>query len=135
MDEQTVDNHGNHHFKAERKFTLSSKKTLHPPPHKKPLNPYLKSPSFLLDIADSDVSFFFNVLNRILKLNLLLIFFILTSVMSLNRSWMGKLSRIIIRSLLCCRRRSCIRRHIGIFHCQFHILALGILFQTYQIQM
>ncbi|KAF2551190.1 hypothetical protein F2Q68_00035250 [Brassica cretica] len=54
LDEQTVDNHGNHHFKAERKFTLSSKKTLHPPPHKKPLNPYLKSPSFLLDISDSD---------------------------------------------------------------------------------
>ncbi|CDY28446.1 BnaC07g12740D [Brassica napus] len=54
LDEQTVDNHGNHHFKAERKFTLSSKKTMHPPPHKKPLNPYLKSPSFLLDISDSD---------------------------------------------------------------------------------
>ncbi|CAN6841261.1 unnamed protein product [Brassica oleracea] len=54
LDEQTVDNHGNHHFKAERKFNLSSKKTLHPPPHKKPLNPYLKSPSFLLDISDSD---------------------------------------------------------------------------------
>lgn len=58
-DEQTVNNHGNHPFKAEMKFTLSSKKTLHPPPHKKPLNPYLKSPSFLLDISDSDVSFFF----------------------------------------------------------------------------
>ncbi|KAG2320896.1 hypothetical protein Bca52824_014109 [Brassica carinata] len=50
-DEKPVDNHP---FKAEMKFTLSSKKTLHPPPHKKPLNPYLKSPSFLLDISDSD---------------------------------------------------------------------------------
>ncbi|KAJ0253250.1 hypothetical protein HA466_0109660 [Hirschfeldia incana] len=53
-DEQTVNNHGNHPFKPEMKFTLSSKKTLHPPPHKKPLNPYLKSPSFLSDISDSE---------------------------------------------------------------------------------
>ncbi|KAF8049574.1 hypothetical protein N665_2177s0002 [Sinapis alba] len=50
-DEKTVNNHP---FKADMKCTLSSKKTLHPPPHKKPSNPYLKSPSFLLDISDSD---------------------------------------------------------------------------------
>ncbi|KAL0699959.1 hypothetical protein Bca4012_056081 [Brassica carinata] len=55
LDGPTIGYHINPHFKGVMKSTLPSKKTLHPPPHRKPSNsPHLKASSSLSDISDSD---------------------------------------------------------------------------------
>ncbi|KAF8049575.1 hypothetical protein N665_2177s0003 [Sinapis alba] len=54
-DRQTINYQINPPFKKAMKYSLSSKKTLHSPPHRKLSNsPHLKTPSSFSDVSDSD---------------------------------------------------------------------------------